>query len=277
MKINNHTLEADSNDYDISFEASPNISGELGSGLPDTIVIHYTAGASLNSSVSWLKNPAANASAHLVVGKNGKIVQLAPFNIKAWHAGRSTWKGRSGLNSYSIGIEIDNAGVLEKREDGYYTFFDAKIDNSKVVLARHKHQHEIKAWEAYTKEQIETVEAICLLLKSNYNIAEIVGHDDISPGRKVDPGPAYPLQKLKDKVIDGRNMDEPEQAFNRGQSGIVMADYLNIRSSAKIGAPTVTEPLPKGTKLRIDRTEGNWSYVKVDVEGWVYNKWLKMM
>jgi len=277
MKIDRHQLVAESNDFDIAIEETPNTSGSFSDDLPDTIVIHYTGGASLDSTVSWLKNPAAKASAHLVVGKSGKIVQLAAFKEKTWHAGESAWKGREWLNHFSIGIEIDNAGLLEQRADGYYTSFSRKIKNDQVVLATHKHQSLVRGWEAYTEEQLNSVEAICIELIASYPIVEILGHDDISPRRKVDPGPAFPLISLKDKVLLGRGDVPVPESTADNKIGIVNADFLNIRTNPSFQALKVTEPLAKGTKVIVQESVGDWSRVKVDLEGWVSKKWIKII
>lgn len=276
ISVENHKLTETEGKIKISFEETPNVSGPFATGLPDTIVIHYTAGSSLTSSANWLRNPQANASAHLVVGKSGQVIQLAPFNIKTWHAGRSSWKGRSGLNQCSIGIEIDNAGVLKQSPDGYYTSFSKKVNPENVVIAKHKLDVEVKGWEAYTPEQIEVVEQICLALKQAYPITEIVGHEDIAPSRKRDPGPAFPMLALQSKVMIGRNEDLPDDDDSIFEDkGIVIADNLNIRSNPSISSAIVSSPLSKGTKVSIEKTEGEWSYVKVDIEGWVSNRWLK--
>lgn len=278
INIEEHKLVSASGDPEISFETTPNQSGAFKSGLPDTIVIHYTAGSSMASSVNWLKNSKAKASAHLVIGKSGKIVQLAPFNTITWHAGRSKWKNRKGLNTYSIGIEIDNAGVLERRADGYYTHFGEPVADQNVVLDIHKHEQEESAWEAYTEAQIAMVADICMALKEQYNIVEIVGHDDIAPKRKRDPGPAFPLQQLREKVLFGRKTaPENENAIAETDiaGGIVLADHLNIRSEPNVQSAKVTAPLPKGTKLKILDQKGRWAYVKTETEGWVDTQWLK--
>src|SRR5687767_7791791 len=85
----------------------------------DTIIIHYTAGGSPESSIATLIDPNIRASAHVVVGRDNSVTQLVPFNLIAWHAGESQYGNRVGFNQYSIGIEIDNAGKLEKRGDKY--------------------------------------------------------------------------------------------------------------------------------------------------------------
>ena len=76
------------------------------------IVLHYTAGTSAESSALFLTRPDVSASAHVVIGREGEVFQLVPFNIEAWHAGKSWYAGRGGLNRYSIGIELDNLGKL---------------------------------------------------------------------------------------------------------------------------------------------------------------------
>ena len=279
MKIKNYKIVAENGDFDIDFKQTPNTSGNFNDGLPDTVVLHYTAGSSLDSAVNWLTNKKAQASAHFVVGKNGKVVQLAPLNVITWHAGKSRWKNRSSLNYCSIGIEIDNAGILEKRAAGYFTYFDKQIENEKVVLARHKNRTTEAAWEAYTVEQLKAVEALCTLLIEQYNIKELVGHDDIAPDRKTDPGPAFPLQSLRDRILLGRKddnePDETETKLQEAKKGIVTANLLNIRSRPDINALKVSEPLPRGTKVKILEKQGGWYKINVDLEGWVSSRWVE--
>ena len=108
MKIDNHRLIAD-NGQPVRYVETPNHGGVM---TPEYLVMHYTAGSSAESAVAWLCNPEAKASAHLVIGRDGSITQLAAFNRSAWHAGQSRWAGRNSLNAFSIGIELDNAGKL---------------------------------------------------------------------------------------------------------------------------------------------------------------------
>ena len=91
MKIQDHRLSG----QNISFQKSQNSGSRFGTNRPDTLIVHYTGGRSLASSVSWLTNPASRASAHVVIGKNGDIVQIVAFDTVAWHAGKSEWEGSS--------------------------------------------------------------------------------------------------------------------------------------------------------------------------------------
>lgn len=136
MKLTKHLLEGES----ISQQPSNNKGGKFPSSLPDTIVIHFTGGRSAQSSANWQCDPKAKASAHVVVGQKGEIIQLVPFDTIAWHAGRSSWEGRSGLNQYSIGIEIDNAGRLEKQGDQYVSWFKKPYKPDEVFEGVHRNE-----------------------------------------------------------------------------------------------------------------------------------------
>ena len=83
-----------------------------GLGEPDMIILHYTGGTSAMSSAKFLARSDVKASAHVVIGRDGQVIQMVPFNIEAWHAGNSSYGGRNELNHYSIGIELDNLGQL---------------------------------------------------------------------------------------------------------------------------------------------------------------------
>ena len=197
----------------VSFKASPNKSGRFAPSLPDTVVIHFTAGASLNSSVTSLCNPASKASAHVVVGRDGTLVQLVPFNEIAWHAGASTLGARTGMNKYSIGVEIDNAGRLTQTAAGdFLTWFGRRIQKKDAIQGIHRNETLPTWWHAYTQPQIDAVFEVCALLIRRYGIHTIVGHEEISPGRKTDPGPAFPLDRLRDRLLGPGRMEDAAAA-----------------------------------------------------------------
>lgn len=158
------------------------------------LVIHFTAGASAASSVEWWKNPEAKgASAHIVIDRDGTIIQCRPFNRTAGHAGKSQWRDPhtgtlyQGLNACSIGIELANGG------DSYPTRFS----NLNPTRARHKNGGPVTDWETYPPEQLAACEAVSKALVARYHLDDLVGHDDIAPHRKTDPGPAFPMTALR--------------------------------------------------------------------------------
>lgn len=149
-------------------------------GRPDMIVIHYTASADTRSAVSHLCNPASQASAHLVIDREGRIIQLVPFDLTAWHAGNSSWNGVQWCNPRAIGIELVNLGWLNQGPD-----------TSSLYLT-HKAEDHPRYWQGYPYAQVRAAAAVCRVLRQNYPIRWVVGHDDVSPRRKLDPGPAFP-------------------------------------------------------------------------------------
>ena len=93
LKITDHVLEGEN----VEIVPCDKDSGVFSSGFPDTVVVHYTAAGSISSAVRTLTDPQVKASAHLVIGREGEIMQLVPFNKIAWHAGKSEYQGRKGL------------------------------------------------------------------------------------------------------------------------------------------------------------------------------------
>lgn len=271
MKIINHRLcKDDGSPY--RFVESPNSKGAL---QQEYLVMHYTAGRNAEESVNWLTNSASKASAHLVIGRDGIITQLVPFNKKAWHAGSSSWEGRVGLNSYSIGIELDNAGPLQRHSGRWRAWFGDEYDDSDVIEAVHKHETQMKGWHIYPTVQIEAALEVGSLLARNYQLRDVVGHEDIAPGRKSDPGPAFPMNSFRARVM-GRE-DEEEVKYETTTN-------LNIRTGPGTQySPIPGSPLPTGTKVEISKREGNWAFVDVlavvngvmDMEGWVHSRYLK--
>lgn len=267
MEIKDYLLEGPN----VKFKKTPNHSGEFKAGDLDTIIIHYTAGPE-NVAINTLTNPRVKASAHLVVGRQGNVTQLAPFNIMTWHAGSSSYKGRTGFNKYSIGIEIANDGWLTKSGNVYRAWYGGVHEANEVIEAVHRNQSTPKYWHTYTEEQIAVVTEICQLLVESYNIRHILGHEEIAPTRKQDPGPAFPLDRLRDRLLKSRR--DEDEADEIQADMIVRANKLNIRSKPVTG-DTVALPLTNGKKVRVLEEKDGWYRVKTEIEGWVLGKFLE--
>lgn len=145
-------------------------------------------------------------SAHLSItvrGSERRLTQHVPFNIQAGHAGKeAVWRGKWSVNSFSIGIEINNPGPLFESKDGWVDI-RGKRWNGEVLVALHN-SGRFKAWTAwakYTIDEISAFSAICLALKEKYpTIEDIVGHDEIRTD-KADPGPAFPMREVRRLVL----------------------------------------------------------------------------
>lgn len=165
---------------------------------PDTIVLHYTAGRSALSSALYLCRPDVGASAHLVIARDGEIIQLVPFNVEAWHAGRSFYRGRANFNHFSIGIELDNLGKLNRKDEHFIAECGVEVMPSEVYADYTNGK--LTYWHKYTDAQVETLRDVCRLLATTYPIRHILHHSDIT-SRKLDPGPALPEITLEDLFI----------------------------------------------------------------------------
>lgn len=185
--------------FDIRTKASPNRGGEIS---PSLIVLHDTAGAIENeSSIAWLCNPQARASAHFVIDRLGKITQLVSCNIKAWHAGKSIYQGRQNVNDFSIGIEHVNPGkMLVGGKTAWGRVYDPDSYPTVPVTTPH---HGSGHWMPYTELQLASSLELILALRDRYGIEDIAPHWEISPGRKVDTNPLFPLAQFRGK-LEGR-------------------------------------------------------------------------
>ena len=266
LTIQRHRLAGEQ----VRFQATPNVGGAL---APRFLVFHYTAGSSAASAIATLctQKPQANTSAHLVLARDGAITQLAPFDRVTWHAGTSQWMHVVGLNGTSIGIEVDNAGPLNLVGDHYVAWFGREIPAAEVMLAAHKHGGPVRPWHAYTALQIERCLELAELLVAHYGLAEVLGHDDIARGRKLDPGPAFPLASIAGRVL-GRGDD----VLPRYR---VTARSLNIRKGPDAAFDAVAPPLARGTVVTLLEPGHRWSRVEVDgptdIEGYVNNLFIE--
>jgi N-acetylmuramoyl-L-alanine amidase len=184
----------------IAQKRSPNHGGVI---RPRLLVMHYTGGLSTLGAINTLTHPAAKVSAHLVLSPDGVFTQLLPFNVTGWHAGASKWKGKAGCNSFSIGIEMVNAGLLGRDgKNGYYARLEHKpIGASRVCMAAHKNAGGVEPWQVYPAAQIDAAIGAASAIVEAYGIKDIAGHDDIAPGRKIDPGPAWPMEAFIARVF----------------------------------------------------------------------------
>lgn len=173
---------------------TPNTSGRR-LEQPTVIVLHYTADESFNGAVTWLCDPQAKASAHFVVGRTGEVAQLASVESVTWHAGKSSWNGRRGVNSYSIGIELVNLGPLLEKTTRIPSFVSVAggkpVPASDVYCGKHltaascPYEH----WQQYTAEQIEKTRQLIAQVRAEYpSITEVIAHSDVA--HKIDVGPA---------------------------------------------------------------------------------------
>ena len=154
--------------------ASPNFGVRRGERGIDMIVLHYTGCPSAESALLWMCSHDSQVSAHYLVDEDGEIVQLVDERARAWHAGVACWAGETDINSCSIGIEIQNMG--HAAEGGL---------------------------PPYPEAQIAAVIALCRDIMARHGIVptRVVGHSDVAPARKCDPGEHFPWARLAEAGV----------------------------------------------------------------------------
>jgi N-acetylmuramoyl-L-alanine amidase len=240
---------------------SPFTGGKF-SPIPAVTVIHFTFGGSARSSADWFSNPdnKHKSSAHVVIGRDGGVIQCVDFDTAANHAGKSFWRGRSGLNSWSFGIELANWGNLKQSAGSWVSWTGQSVPNA--ILAVHKNGNPENiagaiGWEPYPAVQIEVAAEIVRLLVEAYGPQEIIGHDDISVGRKWDPGPAFDMARFREFAFED---------MSDSGSGLLKVftpgDTLNLRGGPGTEFP-VEKELDNGTLLEPLEFRGPWVMVNV--------------
>lgn len=151
----------------IAKRPSPNFDERPAGVGPSVLVLHYTGMESTQEALQRLRDPASLVSAHYFVQEEGEVFQLVDEAMRAWHAGVSHWRGEHSINDISIGIELANPG----HEFGYTSF---------------------------SKPQMAALEELCMDIVRRHAIEPInvVGHSDVAPGRKRDPGELFDWQRL---------------------------------------------------------------------------------
>jgi N-acetylmuramoyl-L-alanine amidase len=148
---------------DITEHPSPNCGPRRDGLQPSLIVLHYTAMRSAACALERLCDPKAEVSAHYLIASSGQITRMVPEDLRAWHAGAGEWQGQQDINSRSIGIELDNLGC-----------------------------------HPFAEPQMAALERLLAATMARWSIpaSGVIGHSDMAPGRKSDPGPRFDWARL---------------------------------------------------------------------------------
>ena len=173
------------------------------------LIFHYTGMKKENQAITRLTNFKSKVSSHYLIKNNGEILTLVPDLYVAWHAGVSSWKNYKSINKYSIGIEISNPG------------------------------HEY-SYKKFSKEQVKSIIKLSTYLIKKYNIKPnfILGHSDIAPDRKKDPGEKFPWKYLsKNKIGHWHNLNEKKLFKKRNLTEGKNEKIKFIKNLYEIGYP----------------------------------------
>ena len=193
---------------------SPNCNARRGGLTPRLVVLHYTAMENAQAAQTRLCDPDAEVSAHYLIAGTGTVTQLVPEALRAWHAGAGEWRGRDDINSRSIGIELDNRGN-----------------------------------HPFSEPQMVTLETLLRGIMERWSIPPegVIGHSDMAPGRKIDPGPRFDWPRLARQNLAGKGSRYAEN--DRG-SDPTPAAFIAAAHAAGYTATDDIDLLLHSTRLR---------------------------
>jgi N-acetylmuramoyl-L-alanine amidase len=253
------------------------------------IILHFTTGLKMESTISHFKDPGSGVSTHLLIGRDGRVVQFLPFDRIAHHCGYSWWEGDEDINQSSIGIELDNAGLLSSVGDKWYS---KKMEIPKKLVKRKwywkisdkpKNEEEYPGWEDFPDVQKSVALSIVKAIKARYpNIKEILGHDDVNISNRYDPGPCFPMSDFR-MALFGR--EEPDYMKYKIKDPESAKFYHNFQGSPPNVEKNRDESfrLPPNASVRVIRQNENMALISVvkskepsldGKRGWVLKKYL---
>jgi N-acetylmuramoyl-L-alanine amidase len=203
---------------------------------PDMVVLHYTGMVSGEAALERLREPAAKVSSHYLVEEDGRVFRMVAEERRAWHAGVSFWKGERDINGASIGVEIVNPG----HDLGYRPFPDA---------------------------QVAAVIALLTDIRERWEIPDgrIVGHSDVAPNRKVDPGELFPWKRLAEAGhgLWAEPPAAPGAPLSEGEEGAgVFALQAGLTRLGYDSAPSGR--FDEGTRTVIKAFQRHWRPERID-------------
>lgn len=166
-----------------------NVEPRRGVTKPSLLILHYTGMPTAAKAIDWLAREESKVSCHYVVDELGRITQMVPERLRAWHAGQSFWRGETDINSHSIGIEIQNPG----------------------------HAH---GYPAFPKAQMQAVIALSrdIVKRNRMKPEAVLAHSDVAPQRKIDPGEKFSWAELAENGLGQWVKPSPVRAEDEGLS-----------------------------------------------------------
>lgn len=242
---------------------------------PRFLVMHYTAGFSVESAIQSYRN--RRVSAHLTVDTDGTVYQHVPFDTVAWHAGPSRWMGYTGLNNCSIGIEIINAGWFKKSGNSYCRDKVCYPASKMPQMEAHPHPRVGSGtywWPVFPEPQISAVEDLAEMILDAYPILDIVSHEQIDTrGWKTDPGPAFPMDRFQ-RLLHRHNIDRDADGFLHR----VTAGTLNVRGGPGTEFQKIST-VHRGDLVTVVDTHDQWRRIDIgdggEPDGWVHSAYLQ--
>lgn len=208
------------------------------------VVQHYTAAGNGRALAKWLAS-SSSVSTHVIICRDGHVIQQVNFEDRAFHAGeqmdKGFWRGNpqpTNVNHFTIGLENSNYGALIKDGGDFYTLRVGERGEEKgIIYPRHlptpveaeDHLGRLRWWEPYSDELVAANIEVLKRVVDKYKIAreDIVGHSDVSPHRKLDPGPLWPSEYVLGEVYGSPTGAAPATVSVKSDPGETYPDMIS--------------------------------------------------
>ncbi|MEO1974792.1 MAG: N-acetylmuramoyl-L-alanine amidase [Paracoccaceae bacterium] len=279
MQVKRHKVEG------LTFQKAHHIGGEI---TPSIVILHDTAGRleAGNSAAYLASNNSGKVSVHFVLERDGTITQLVPTNRRANHAGKSSFHGRDWCNGFSIGIEIVNPGKMSGTVQSARAWWGETFAAGDDFDLEHVEtpEHGAGVWMGYTEAQLDALVSLLeVLFRDIPTLTDITTHWYVSPGRKVDTNPLFPLERIRARILgrDDPAEIEAEEGSETCDGDMVQVethgDTLNMRRWPSFN-PNVIAAILDGTIVPVIRkgTFAGRDWLRVlyaGREGWIVSRY----
>ena len=268
-KVKDHRLVTDDGrSYPFIEAVKTNYNPRPGSNQPKYLIMHFTTGTEIRQAVNTFQDPKEGTSIHLIIGRDGRVIQMVPFDRAAFHAGLSFWENQSNLNNFTIGIELDNAGFLARTRDAlHWQRKGVVIPDENTHSARHIKDFKAKQWEKFPQQQVDAAFVIAKALVEELGLEDILGHDQVNFPNRYDPGPLFEehLEEWRLALYGRREAKIEKFRVVQLEAGERAGFYVNREGrKPKLNHPVVPGPSPaKGKPVKVIEKLDPWWQIRV--------------
>ncbi|MEL7145833.1 MAG: N-acetylmuramoyl-L-alanine amidase [Bacteroidota bacterium] len=270
MKLINHSLNALHQSQDQpGFDQGSSALRRAALERVEMIIIKSTTNQLLNNS-GHINGTTTNSPTHVLIDRDGLVTQFIPFNEQIPVAIAGSWEGIKNLASRSIILTFVNHGRLQKQGENFVSTEEVSVEKTDVFTGIHQNEESLSYWQKFTDSQVTIAEKIIRCLTSAYQVKYILGYEEVCPGLQTDPGPAFPLEIMRRKVIKDQ-VNELSNTLN----------YKNVADQLDLGTVLRDDVLALKAErdakiINIRRKNGGWYKVNIDLGGFVKEEWISI-
>lgn len=269
MKLIDHTLIQNGSPLHQATSSLP--SGRRRKALESVdLVIIRTSQDQLTQHTDHINEHIVEPTSHVLINRDGLIIQSIPFNEQVGKPLQGSWEGMGDLTSRSVVIALQNSGRLSKTADIYSSSCGRSFDATEVFTGIHQNEESLSYWQKFSESQIQVAEKIIRCLASTYQVKYILGNEEVCPGLKTDPGPAFPLEILRRKIMK-ENMLHQTGKFD----GNPVTGRFDL--NAILGKQQQDASAKRAAKIvNIRKKSGGWYKVNIDLGGFIKEEWVSI-